>query len=197
MLRQVIGRSPVVDGHRAADRGLYARWLFRRITPWAGIPFCASTPRDVFVPKAPCVGVPLKTLVPAGHVLAGDGHRLQRPPSPAPLHAAGTLGGELQGSVVDPDRSATGGQHGLLVWLRAWIEQGFKITKRAAGSGSAPHDQARAGGAPVARRRRGHPVAAECPGAKQKRRFQSVRSLTSRPSSLCSRGCGVPHACGW
>ena len=39
------------------------------------------------------------------------------------------MGGGVYGSVVTPDRLATGGE---ACWygLRAWIEQGFKITKR-------------------------------------------------------------------
>src|SRR5262247_4083135 len=49
--------------------------------------------------------------------VAGHRHRLQRPQPAAALYAAGVLGSGLHRSLVAPDRSAAGGQHGLLVWL--------------------------------------------------------------------------------
>ena len=101
-----------------ADRGLYARWLFRRITRLGWHPFLRINTGGTFRPTGQVRGVPLKTLVPAaGHDVAGDRHRLQRPPPPAALYAAGLLGSGLQRSLVDPDRPAARGQHRLLVWL--------------------------------------------------------------------------------
>ena len=41
-----------------ADRGLYARWLFRRITRLGGTRFCGSIPAGPFGPRATCVACP-------------------------------------------------------------------------------------------------------------------------------------------
>ena len=101
-----------------ADRGLYARWLFRRITRLGWHPFLRINTGGTFRPTGQVRGVPSEDVgARAGHDVAGDGHRLQRPPSAAPLYPAGLLGGRVQGSVVDPDRPAAGGQYRLLVWL--------------------------------------------------------------------------------
>ena len=110
MLRQVHGAVP-----RAwtvivlADRGLYARGLFRRITRVGWHPFLRINTGGTFRSTGQVRGVPLKTLVPEpgttwqGTGIAFKGRHRQ-------LHC--TL---------------------LACWygLRAWIEQGFKITKRA------------------------------------------------------------------
>ena len=47
-----------------ADRGLYARWLFRRITRLGWPPFLRINTGGIFRPKGQVRGVPLKTLVP-------------------------------------------------------------------------------------------------------------------------------------
>ena len=164
MLRQVrraVPRSWTVIV--LADRGLYARWLFRRITR-AGLAsvFAHQHRRDVSSSRPGAWGAAEDLGARAGHVLAGDGHRLQRPPPPAPLHPAGLLGGGLQGSVVDPDRSAAGGQYGLLVWVAGLDRTGLQDHQaRGLAVAAHPHDHTRAGRAPVAGRRRRHPVAAE------------------------------------
>ena len=65
MLRQVhraIPRSWTVLV--LADRGLYARWLFRRITRLGWHPFLRINTGGTFRPKGTVRGVPLKTLVP-------------------------------------------------------------------------------------------------------------------------------------
>ena len=101
-----------------ADRGLYARWLFRRITRLGWHPFLRINTGGTFRPTGPGAwGPPEDVGARAGHDVAGDGHRLQRPPPPAPLHAAGVLGGGVQRSVVDPDGPAARGQYRLLVWV--------------------------------------------------------------------------------
>src|SRR5918912_888238 len=48
-----------------ADRGLYARWLFRRITRLGWHPFLRINTGGTFRPTGQVRGVPLKTLVPA------------------------------------------------------------------------------------------------------------------------------------
>ena len=64
-----------------ADRGLYARWLFRRITRLGWHPFLRINTGGTFRPQGQVRGVPLKTLVPEpGTSWQGTGHRLQRPP---------------------------------------------------------------------------------------------------------------------
>jgi hypothetical protein len=47
-----------------ADRGLYARWLFRRITRLGWHPFLRINVGGTFRPTGQVRGVPLKTLVP-------------------------------------------------------------------------------------------------------------------------------------
>ena len=57
-----------------ADRGLYARWLFRRITRLGWHPFLRINTGGTFRPKGHVRGVPLKTLVPeAGTSWQGTG----------------------------------------------------------------------------------------------------------------------------
>jgi hypothetical protein len=65
MLRQVhraVPRSWTVIV--LADRGLYARWLFRRITRLGWHPFLRINLGGTFRPTGQVRGVPLKTLVP-------------------------------------------------------------------------------------------------------------------------------------
>jgi hypothetical protein len=57
-----------------ADRGLYARWLFRRITRLGWHPFWRLNTGGTFRPQ-------------------GHGHRLHRPSPPVPLSPASPLGG--------------------------------------------------------------------------------------------------------
>ena len=64
----------------------------------------------------------------AGHPVATPGHGVQDPP--AGLYLVSLLGTGAGGALVAGDRLAPGGQHGAWYGLRAWIEQGFKLTKR-------------------------------------------------------------------
>ena len=112
-----------------ADRGLYARWLFQRIVRWAGIAAADQYRRDVSASQErPLSATPR---VGAGAWYAVGRHR----------HSVGgtrrlncTLLARWDESYHDPwllltDLAPSAGEacwHGL----RAWIEQGFKITKR-------------------------------------------------------------------
>ena len=115
-----------------ADRGLYARWLFRRITRLGWQPFLRINTGGTFRPTAQVRGVPLQTLVPEpgttwpGTGIACKGRNRQ-------LH--GTLRACWEAGYKEPwliltdlpPEASTAWWYGL----RAWIEQGFKITKRA------------------------------------------------------------------
>src|SRR5438552_2255504 len=96
-----------------ADRGLYARWLCRRITRLGWHPFLRINTGGTFRPTGQVRRVPLKTLVPQpgttwqGTGIAFKGRHRQ-------LH--GTLlacweAGDKD-PLVDPDRSAARGQYG-------------------------------------------------------------------------------------
>jgi len=115
-----------------ADRGLDARWLFRRITRLGWHPFLRINTGDTFRPQGQVRGVPLKTLVPqpgpswAGTGLAFTGRHCQ-------LHC--TLLARWEAGDKDPWLILTDlpPEASTACWygLRAWIAQGCKITKRA------------------------------------------------------------------
>jgi hypothetical protein len=133
MLRQVhraVPRSWTVIV--LADRGLYARWLFRRITRLGWHPFLRINTGGTFRPAGRVHGVPLQTLVPQpgtswqGTGIAFKGRHRQ-------LHC--TLLARWEAGYKDPWLILTDlpPEASTACWygLRAWIEQGFKITKRA------------------------------------------------------------------
>jgi Transposase DDE domain len=133
MLRQVrraVPRSWTVIV--LADRGLYARWLFRRITRLGWHPFLRINTGGTFRPQGYVRAVPLKTLVPdpgttwQGTGIAFKGRNRQ-------LHC--TLLACWEPGYTDPWLILTDlpPEASTACWygLRAWIEQGFKITKRA------------------------------------------------------------------
>lgn len=115
-----------------ADRGLYARWLFRRITRVGWHPFLRINTGGTFRSTGQGRGVPLKTLVPEpgttwqGTGIAFKGRHRQ-------LHC--TLLACWEPGYKDPWLILTDlpPEASTACWygLRAWIEQGFKITKRA------------------------------------------------------------------
>lgn len=115
-----------------ADRGLYARWLFRRITRLGWHPFLRINSGGTFRPQGQVRRVPLKTLVPEpgttwqGIGIAFNGRHRQ-------LHC--TLLARWEAGYKDPWLILTDlpPEARTACWygLRAWIEQGFKITKRA------------------------------------------------------------------
>jgi hypothetical protein len=133
MLRQVhraVPRSWTVIV--LADRGLYARWLFRRITRLGWHPFLRINTGGTFRPTGQVRGVPLKTLVPQpGTTWQGTGiafkdrHRQLH----CTLLACWEAGYQDPWLILTdlPPEASTACWYGL----RAWIEQGFKITKRA------------------------------------------------------------------
>ena len=133
MLRQVhraLPRSWTVSV--LADRGLDARWLFRRITRLGWHPFLRINTGGTFRPEGSVRGVPLKTLVPEpGTAWQGPGiafkgcHRQLH----CTLLARWEAGYKDPGLILTdlPPEASTACWYGL----RAWIEQGFKITKRA------------------------------------------------------------------
>ena len=115
-----------------ADRGLYAPWLFRRIVKLGWHPFLRINLGGTFRPTGQVRGMPLKTLVPEpgttwqGTGIAFKGHHRQ-------LHC--TLLACWEPGYKDPWLILTDlpPEASTACWygLRAWIEQGFKITKRA------------------------------------------------------------------
>ena len=115
-----------------ADRGLYARWLFRRITRLGGHPFLRINTGGTFRPTGQVRGVPLKTWVPEpgttwqGTGIACKGRNRQLHCTLLACWEAGYKDPWLILTDLPPEASTA-------CWygLRAWIEQGFKITKRA------------------------------------------------------------------
>ena len=114
-----------------ADRGLYARWLFRRITRLGWHPFLRINTGGTFRPQGQVRGVPLKTLVPEpgttwqGTGIACKGRHRQLHCTLLACWEAGDKDPWLILTDLPPEASTA-------CWygLRAWIEQGFKITKR-------------------------------------------------------------------
>jgi len=115
-----------------ADRGLYAPWLFRRIVKLGWHPFLRINTGGTFRPAGTRCFRPLRTFVPQpgtrwqgrGTAFAGKPRRLDC-----------TLLACWEAGYTDPwliltDLAPEAGEAG---WygLRAWIEQGFKLTKRA------------------------------------------------------------------
>src|SRR3989449_2260851 len=129
-VRRVVPRSWTVLV--LADRGLYARWLFRRITRLGWHPFLRINTGGTFRPTGQVRGVPLKTLVPApgttwqGTGIAFKGRHRQLHCTLLACWEAGYKDPWLILTDLPPEASTA-------CWygLRAWIEQGFKITKRA------------------------------------------------------------------
>ena len=115
-----------------ADRGLYARWLLRRITRLGWHPFLRINTGGTFRPQGQVRGLPLKTLVPqpgtswAGTGIAFTGRHRQLHCTLLARWETGDKDPWLILTDLPPDASEA-------CWygLRAWIEPGFKITKRA------------------------------------------------------------------
>jgi hypothetical protein len=115
-----------------ADRGLYARWLFRRITRLGWHPFLRINTGGTFRPTGQVRGVPVQTLVPEpgttwqGTGIAFKGRNRQLHCTLLACWEAGYKDPWLLLTDLPPEASTA-------CWygLRAWIEQGFKITKRA------------------------------------------------------------------
>jgi hypothetical protein len=115
-----------------ADRGLYAPWLCRRIVQLGWPPFLRMNTGGTFRPAGTRWFRPLRTFVPQpgtrwqgrGTAFAGKPRRLECPV--VAWWEAGYKDPWLILTDLAPEASAAG-------WygLRAWSEQGFKLTKRA------------------------------------------------------------------
>jgi hypothetical protein len=114
-----------------ADRGLYARWLFQRIVRLGWHPLLRINTGGTFRPAAHARYQPLRELVPQpGTQWVGQGTAFQGPRRRLNC----TLLARWDEGYTDPwllltDLAPSAGE---ACWygLRAWIEQGFKITKR-------------------------------------------------------------------
>src|SRR2546422_7210478 len=114
-----------------ADRGLYARWLFRRIVRLGWHPLLRINGGGAFRPAARARYPPLRSLVPQpGTQWVGSGTAFVGPRR----RLTCTLLARWEEGYTDPwllltDLAPSAGE---ACWygLRAWIEQGFKITKR-------------------------------------------------------------------
>ena len=133
MLRQL--RPAVPRGWTVivlADRGLYARWLFRRIVRLGWHPFLRINTGGTFRPERSPLWRPLTSLVPEvgtawsgrGTAFKGRGRQLE-----CTLLARWEKGYK-DAWLILTDR-APEASDASWYGLRAWIEQGFKITKRA------------------------------------------------------------------
>jgi len=114
-----------------ADRGLYARWLFCRIVRLGWHPLLRINTGGTFRPAASAHNQPLRALVPQpGTQWVGQGTAFVGPRRRLNC----TLLARWDAGYADPcllltDLAPSAGE---ACWygLRAWIEQGFKITKR-------------------------------------------------------------------
>jgi len=114
-----------------AERGLYARGLFQRIVRLGWPPGLRIKTGGTLRPAKSVHSPPLREWVPQpGTQWGGEGTAFQGPRrrSNCPLLARWDVGYRDPWLVL-PDRAPSAGEAG---WygLRAWIEQGFKITKR-------------------------------------------------------------------
>jgi hypothetical protein len=114
-----------------AERGLDARWLFRRLTRLGWPPFVRLTTGGTCRPKGQGRGASLKTLVPEpgttwqGTGMAFKGRHRQLP---CPRLARWEAGDKDPWLILTdlPPEASTACWYGV----RAWLEQGLKITKR-------------------------------------------------------------------
>lgn len=133
MLRQL--RPAIPQGFTVivlADRGLYAPWLFRRIVRLGWHPFLRIHTGGTFRPDPQATYRPLASFVPRpGTAWRGTGTAFKLPQR----RLRCTLLACWEEGYADPrliltdlpPEASEAGWYGL----RAWIEQGFKVTKRA------------------------------------------------------------------
>jgi hypothetical protein len=113
-----------------ADRGLYARWLYRRIVRLGWHPFLRVNAGGTFRPTGAARSAPLWSFAAAGGAWAGTGTAFQGPDRRLSCTllvrwAEGCAAPWLLLTDLPP-AAADAGWYGL----RAWIEQGFKLAKR-------------------------------------------------------------------
>ena len=114
-----------------ADRGLYARWLFRRIVRLGWHPFLRINKGGTFRPTGHAQFVPLTTFVPrSGTSWCGTGLAFKTPAVRLPC----TLLARWEEGHQDPWLILTdllpAASDPCWYGLRIWIERGFKLTKR-------------------------------------------------------------------
>lgn len=114
-----------------ADRGLYARWLYRRIVRLGWHPFLRINLGGTFRPSGRDASLPLRRFAPTtGTAWAGTGTAFKGPDRRLDC----TLLARWEAGHADPwliltdlpPAAADAAWYGM----RAWIEQGFKVTKR-------------------------------------------------------------------
>jgi hypothetical protein len=115
-----------------ADRGLYARWLFRRMVRLGWHPFLRINNGGTFRPEGSSLSRPLMSLVPeVGRQWSGRGTAFKG----RDRQLECTLLARWDAGHKDPwlILTALPAEVSDACWygLRAWIEQGFKVTKRA------------------------------------------------------------------
>ena len=128
-------RPAIPKGHTVivlADRGLYAPWLFRRIVRLGWHPFLRINRGGTFRPDPQATYRPLSGFVPSpGTRWRGTGTAFKSPQRRlrCTLLACWEDGYTEPWLILTdlPPAASDAGWYGL----RAWIEQGFKITKRA------------------------------------------------------------------
>lgn len=112
-----------------ADRGLYARWLFRAIVHLGWHPLLRVNAGGLFRPQAGARWRALTTFAPApGSRWQGSGTAFKTHPLACTLLACWEPEQADRWLLVTdlPPAASTAAWYGL----RAWIEQGFKLTKR-------------------------------------------------------------------
>lgn len=114
-----------------ADRGLYAPWLFRRIVRLGWHPFLRVNVGGTFRPACGRAFQPFRALVPQpGTAWCGTGIAFKTKTARLPC----TLLARWEAGYTDPwlilTDLAPEGSDACWYGLRAWIEQGFKVTKR-------------------------------------------------------------------
>ena len=115
-----------------ADRGLAAGWLCRRMVRLGWHPVLRINLGGPFRPDPQATSRPLASFVPQpGPRWRGPGPAVKSPPRrrPGPLLAGGEAGDTAPWLILPtlPPAARAAGWSGL----RAWIEPGFKVTKRA------------------------------------------------------------------
>ena len=115
-----------------ADRGLYAGWLFRRIVRLGWHPFLRVNAGGTFRPDPQATYRPMARFVPCpGQRWQGTGTAFKSAPRRlrCTLLACWEEGYTAPWLILThlPPEASAAGWYGL----RAWIEQGFKVTKRA------------------------------------------------------------------
>jgi len=113
-----------------AERGLSAPWLFRRLPRLGGQPFVRINTGGSFRPAGAACWRPLTTVVPRpGPSWRGTGLACTRNQVPCTLLARWEDGDKDPWLILTalPPEASDAGWYGL----RAWIDQGLKVIKRA------------------------------------------------------------------